>query len=280
VTTIAAILNSKDSAATIKHALASVASLADEVLVVDMESVDGTDRIAREAGARVLSIPTQPIADGTRDQAVGAVSAEWVLMLDADEFVSPALARELRRIAEADEADVVRLPMVNYLLGAPARFTSWSPRHDRHWRFFKPGALAFPGRVHTMPTVMAGSRARELPYEDGRCLVHLAYVDTSDFLGRLDRYTDLEAQRLTAVGDWSPWRMLWQVVREVGVRLVVRQGFRDGWRGVHLSLLMGVYRYVAHVRQWERERVGSRAEVEALYDAEAARWLAGDHREV
>lgn len=272
---ISVVVNAKDSVATIGFTLRSVSQLADEVVVLDMESTDGTVELARSMGARVIPIETLPIADTTRDFGIAQTSGDWVLMLDADELVAPDLAAELRRIAADGGIDAVRIPMVNYLLGAPLRHTSWSPRYDRHWRFFRPDALVWPGRIHTMPVVAEGHVGIELPYRPGRALVHFNYLDTSHFLAKLDRYTELEADRLEHRG-FSILRAGWAAVREFGVRYVLRQGFRDGGRGLHVSLLMVVYRYLSHVKVWERETIGRRPDVEATYAAAAERWLAGD----
>lgn len=272
---ISVVVNAKDSVSTIGFTLRSVAELADEVIVLDMESTDGTDAVARAHGARVIPIATRPIADTTREFAIEQTSGAWVLMLDGDELVAPGLAADLRVIATRDDVDAVRIPMVNYLIGAPLKHTSWSPRYDRHWRFFRPDALVWPGRIHTMPTVVEGRVGIELPFRPGHTLVHFNYLDTAHFLAKLDRYTELEADRLEAAG-FSPWRALWAMLREFGVRYVLRQGFRDGGRGLHVSLLMVIYRYLSHAKVWERQRVGRRADIQASYAAAAERWLAGE----
>lgn len=273
--TISVIVNSKNSVSTIGYAIRSVQHFADEVVVVDMESTDGTVELATGLGARVVGIETRPIADTTREFAIAQTSGDWVLMLDADELVPPALARELDTFARLGEDDALRIPMVNYLMGAPLRHTSWSPRHDRHWRFFRPDALVWPGRIHTMQTLAPGRTGRELPYRPGASLVHFNYLDTSHFLAKLDRYTELEADRLEPAG-WSTAGVLWAMVREFGVRYVLRRGYREGMRGLHVSLLMVIYRYLSHAKVWERQHVGRRPEIEAHYAREAERWLAGD----
>lgn len=270
---ISAIINTKDSAATVAYAIRSAQLLADEVLVIDMESADGTPDIARGLGARVVAIETLPIADTTRAWAVEQATGDWILLLDGDEMVTPALADELRRIAADDAADVVRIPMVNYLLGVPVQHSSWSPHHDRHLRFFKRDDLEFSGRIHTEPEPVQGSRVLELPYRPGVAMAHFAYTDVSHFLTKLDRYTTLEADQLA--GRSTAAAVLWRPAREFLIRYVLRAGWRDGWHGFHLATLMAFYRFVAGVKAWQSRTVGARDDIQRDYSSSAEALLAG-----
>lgn len=270
---ISALVNTKNSAATVAYAIRSAQLLADEIVVIDMESVDGTPELARSLGASVVGIETLPIADTTRAFSVAQTSGEWILLLDGDEMITPALAHELRRVVSDDSADVVRIPMVNYLLGSPVRHSSWSPHHDQHLRFFKRDQLEFSGRIHTEPLPVEGARIMALRYRAGRAMAHFAYTDVSHFLTKLDRYTTIEAEALercsTAVGT------LWRPAREFLIRYLLRSGWRDGWHGFHLAVLMAFYRFVAGAKAWQSRTAGGRADVQREYAVQAESLLSG-----
>ncbi len=273
---ISAVLNTLDEERRLAYALRSVATWVDEIVVVDMQSTDRTVEIARAFGAKVATHPRTGFVEPARAFACAQASGDWILVLDADELVPPALARRLREIAAGDEADVVRVPRFNHLLGAPVPHSGWNPARDLQTRFWKKDAVTQPAEIHGHATPRAGARVLDLPARDGACLVHLSHVDVSAFLAKLDAYTSVEAAQAFARGERpSVARALRAAAREWLVRYVRHGGWRDGWRGVYLSLFMAGYRIAAAAKLAERREVGDRDAVAARYAAEAERVLAG-----
>lgn len=275
-TRISAVLNTLDEERRVAYALRSLAPWVDEIVVVDMHSTDRTVEIARSFGAKVATHPRTGFVEPARAFACAQASGDWILVLDADELVPPALARRLREIAARDEADVVRVPRLNHLLGAPVPHSGWNPARDLQTRFWKKDAVTQPAEIHGHATPRAGMRVLDLPARDGACLVHLSHVDVAAFLAKLDAYTSVEAAQAFARGERpSVPRALRAAAREWLARYVRHGGWRDGWRGVHLSLLMAAYRIAAAAKLAERWEIGARDAAEARYAAEAERVLAG-----
>lgn len=273
---VSVVMNTLDAERFLRYALASVRGWAAEIVVVDMESTDRTVAIAHEVGARVLSHPrANGCPEPARAFAVDAAAHPWVLVLDADELVPFALSRRLGALAERGDVDAVRIPRVNHLLGAPILHSGWNPERDRHLRFFRPGTVAVPTRVHEPFLPRAGARVVDLPAEDGAMLVHFNYTDVDDFVARLARYTSLEAEDAVARGERAGiLRGVASAVREWLVRWVWHGGWRDGWRGRQLALLMAAYRVIVQAKTASRVRLGREADVVALYEREAERLLA------
>jgi glycosyltransferase involved in cell wall biosynthesis len=272
---VSVVVNTLDAARMLRFALRSVASWAAEMVVVDMESSDATVAIARAHGARVVTHPRAECVEAARAFAVAAAREPWVLVLDADEMVPLGLSRRLRAVAAADGADAVRVPRVNHLLGAPLLHTGWGPERDRHVRFFKPAAVELPTRIHGPITPRAGARVVELDVVPGEMLVHFNYTDVDDFVVRLARYTTVEADQAFARGErGGVARGIAGAFREWAARYVRHGGWRDGWRGAHLALLMACYRLVVQAKLASRRRLGSGEEVGRAYDREAERVLA------
>ena len=92
---------------------------ADEIVVMDLESDDGSPDVARAHGARVFVRPQVPIVELVRNEVASHAMGTWILALDPDERISPALAEELKRVARRDEVDAVVIPRMNYDLGYP-----------------------------------------------------------------------------------------------------------------------------------------------------------------
>lgn len=263
---ITCLIHTKQEQERIGHAVRSVRSWVDEVVVIDMMSTDATRQIAADLGARVVTTPDVGFADPARAAAVAAVTTEWVLVLDADEVVPMTLARRLSEIARRDEADVVVIPWLNYFMGSPMRTTDWGPAHDKHARFFRHGQVVYSEVVHVLPAIADGARVLDLPPEPDLCVHHFNYDDFSHFLQKLDRYTDFEAQALLAQPDGrSLRRALTRSGKEFARRWVKNRGYKEDYRAFVTSALMVAYRLVAWAKAEQLARTGDRAAVRAHY---------------
>ncbi len=230
---------------------ACLASLAfcDEVVVVDSHSTDGSREIAAAAGARVIERDWS----GYRAQkqfAVQAARHDWVLCLDADEVVSPQLATEiiLLRRRGFDDAACYSMPRCTEYFGRMIRHGNWYP--DRAKRLFDRRRARWGGReIHEK--VIADGPVRQL---DGE-IEHYAYRNLNDQLSRLGRYAELMARALHAEGRRARWWNLllspaWRAFRSV----VLRGGWRDGWRGLAIAWIESNYVRQKFLALWLLER--------------------------
>ncbi len=273
---ISAVINTLNEEENLPFALRSVRSWVDEIVVVDMHSEDRTVDIAREYGAKVFFHERAGFADPARAYAVGKATGDWILILDADELVPEPLSRHLQEIANNNRADVVKIPWLNYLLGAPLMHTYWGPEQDKHERFFRHGMLQTSAKVHKFLELVPGARVLELAYAPGLAVVHFNYLDTSQFVEKLNRYTTIEAQQASGRGEVANvWRAIYRSAREFLVRYLYKQGYRDGWRGLYLSGLMAMYRWTTYAKLQELESTGGRKAIQESYGREAERIIAG-----
>jgi glycosyltransferase involved in cell wall biosynthesis len=264
--TIAAVMNTLNEEARLPFSLGSVKPWVDEIVVVDMHSDDRTVAVAESFGARVAGHDRVGYADPARAMAISMATTDWILVLDADEMVPPSLARRLMAIAARDEADVVRIPMVNHLLGAPLRATGWGPDQDRHLRFFRRGAVTATSDIHDYLHVEPRARVLDLAPTAELSLIHFNYIDVSHFLDKLNRYTSIEAgQALAGARRASRAGAVVSAGREFLRRYLKARGYRDGWRGFYLAWLMAGYRLVASAKLKELQETGGRDAVERRY---------------
>ena len=271
---ISAVLNTLNEEKRLPFALRSVKSWVDEIIVVDMHSTDATREIAERFGARVFLHEPLGYADPARAFALEQATGDWIVLLDADELVPQALSERLTQVAAGDEADVVVIPWLNYLLGAPLRRTGWGPEQDSHERFFRRGSVSSSGNIHGFLGIRPGARVLQLPYAEGLAVVHFNYVDVSHFVEKLNRYTDIEAVRQRAnPKSGSTLHAMSRSGREFFARYLRFQGYKDGWRGFYLSALMAVYKLVIAAKVREFQVNGDREAVEAKYEAEAEKVL-------
>jgi len=193
---LSAVLIAQDEEKTIGDALASV-SFCDEVVVVDSGSRDRTREIAEAAGARVVVHSPWPGFVAQRDFATRAARHDWVLALDADERVSPALREEIEALRrDGLRAAGYRIPRVAFYLGRWIRGTDWYP--DWQVRLFDRTRGTWQGDLVHESVAVSGSVGR-LHGE----LEHHPYADISDHLRKIDSYTTLWARQAHAAGRRS-----------------------------------------------------------------------------
>jgi glycosyltransferase involved in cell wall biosynthesis len=221
---------------------------ADELIVVDAESEDKTATIARELTDHVVVRPWPGYA-AQKNYGLEMARGAWILSLDADEIVSPALRADIERIVEADgPGDGYAVPRRNIFWGRWVRHGGLYP--DWQVRLFRRGRGRFGERaVHE--SVQVDGDVRRLAGH----LEHRSYRDVSDFLARADRYSTLAAEDVIARGRRV---RLWDFAlrplgRFVGMYVLAR-GFLDGWRGFLLAALYAYYVLIRCAKVWERTR--------------------------
>jgi glycosyltransferase involved in cell wall biosynthesis len=237
----------RNEAANIAAALESV-SWADETVVVDSHSTDDTVSIARRLATRV-EVREWPGYSAQKNFAADLASHDWILSIDADERVTPALASEIRQVlGTAPTFNGYRIPRVAWYLGRWIRSTDWYP--DYQLRLYnRRGARWNERRVHESVAVdgPVGQLQREIE--------HYPYRDISHHLRTIDRYTTLAAQDQLAAGRRaSAWRTFFYPRFAFLRNYILRGGFRDGSVGLVVSLLNSYYVFLKLAKLWELER--------------------------
>ncbi len=274
--TISGVIHTLNEERYIATAVRSALLLCDEVLVVDMASDDRTVEFAEKAGARVVQVPRMGGVEPVRAEIMAGVTTDWVLVLDADEIIGPELADRLRGIARDDEADAVRMPRITYMVGARIRGAGWSVPRERHLRFHRPSAVVYPPELHIMPWATEDARVVELPDVDELSMVHFNYLGWDHFVQKMNRYTSTHAREAYEAGQvMGRGRMLRSLVREIWDRMVRDRGYRDGYRGLTLSLLMACYQLLTFAKLRQLHEVGDTDDIGRIYLAEADRLLRG-----
>jgi len=250
---LSAVVITKDEELRLPAALESV-SFCDEVVVVDAGSTDRTREIAEAAGARVLVSAPWPGFVAQRNVAVDAARHDWVLALDADERVSPALGEEIRALRAGGLACAgYRIPRTAFYLGRWIRATDWYP--DPQVRLFDRTRGRWEGAL-----VHESVRVRGPVGRLRSDLEHYPYQDISHHLRKIDRYTDLWARQAYAAGRRTGAleplaSSAWAFLRNY----VLRHGFTLGSAGVTVSALNAYYTYVKLAKLQELARGDGRA---------------------
>jgi glycosyltransferase involved in cell wall biosynthesis len=247
VPAISATIITFNEAARLEDALRSV-SWADEVVVVDSGSTDGTIEIARRLATRV-DVRDWPGYAAQKNHAASLCAHDWILSLDADERVSPGLGDALQAWRRSEPATPgYRMARVSRYLGRWIRTTDWYP--DWQLRLYDRRRGAWhAARVHE--SVRVDGAVGVLPGE----LEHHPYRDVSDHLRRIDQYTTLAAMELRDRGRRATTASLIAQPCAAFLRnYVLRRGIADGRVGLIVSLLNSYYVLLKFVKLLELEQ--------------------------
>lgn len=282
---VSVLIPTKNEIANIGDCLKSVA-FADQIVVVDSNSSDGTVEAALELGAEVVPFRWDGRYPKKKNWALEHVAwrNEWVLILDADERITPPLAREIARAIRSGVKDGYYLNRRFMFMGGWLRhcgyYPSWNLRLFRHalGRYEKLNEEADTGsgdnEVHEH-VLLAGNRVGWLKAD----MLHYAYPSIEVWIEKHNRYSNWEAVVLTEEGvgglKGSPLggplerkRWLKRMASRLPLRptlrflyhYLYRQGFRDGWRGFVFCRLLAWYEFVslakATERRWKKTREG------------------------
>jgi glycosyltransferase involved in cell wall biosynthesis len=237
----------KNESFNIAQAIGSVA-WADEVLVVDSGSADETIAIAQGLGVRVLHRDWNGFGEQKNFAADQALN-DWILSLDADERVSPALADEIQALLASDPADAAyRIPRTSWYLGRWIKTTDWYPNLQLRLYDRRRGRWNVR-RVHE--SVEVKGRVGRLT----RPLEHRPYRDVAQHLETMNRYTTLAAQEMYEDGRRSGLGPLLTLPVAAFVRnYLLRRGFMQGSTGLVISSLNAYYVFLKFVKLWELQR--------------------------
>lgn len=190
---LSVIIITKNEAHNLRACLDSV-QFADEIVVVDSGSTDGTLSIAREAGASVVETNDWPGFGPQKNRALHAASGEWILSIDADERISINLRDEILAIIQQPQHDAYLVPRLSCFCGSFIRHSGWYP--DYIVRLFKRGAGKFSDDLVHEKIILAKTTCGRLQNH----LIHYSYADDETYLRKLQLYSSLGAQQAYQAG--------------------------------------------------------------------------------
>jgi glycosyltransferase involved in cell wall biosynthesis len=237
----------KNEEANIRECLESV-RWADEVVVVDGGSTDHTRQICGEYRARVFQEDWKGYAR-QKNSAIAKTNGSWVLSLDADERVTEELRGEIAAVLNSKALDGYFIARKNFFLGRWIRHGGWYP--DYNLRLFRRERGHFPEReVHERLEIQGETGYLHHPLE------HHTYRSLSDFIQRLDRYSDLAAREMGKEGRrFRHTDLFFRPPATFLQMYLLRAGFLDGYLGFLLSVLYSFYTFTKYSKLKEQQRL-------------------------
>jgi len=238
----------------LEPALKSVEGIASEIVVVDSYSSDGTVKIAKDYTDRVFQRHWTDYSE-QKNFANSKARFPWILSLDADERISLRLHQEILDLKKTEPSSAAfSMPRQVFYLGRWIRHSGWYP--DRKIRLFRKDKARWEGEyVHERLVV------------DGPCeklngkIHHFTYNSISDHLARINRFSDLGAQKLYArQKKCRVYHLLCLPLAKFLRSYLIKAGFLDGFPGFVISVLHGYAIFARYAKLREIWKKGERIE--------------------
>lgn len=251
---ISAVLITKNEAHHVERCLASLREVADEIVVVDDHSTDGTAALCERLGARVVQQAWLGFGP-QKNFANGLARNEWILSVDADEALDPRLAAAVARAKARGLAGAYEVSRLNWYYGKFLRHGLEYP--DRKIRLFPRGAaswnasLVHEGLVFSTPLPVTRLEGH---------LLHHTYARLEDHVAKANRYTSLAAQDAFQRGKAPSLAGLLASPLAVFLKAyVLRRGFLDGLHGLVVAALHAHATFVKKAKLWDLHRAARAA---------------------
>jgi len=241
------VIITKNEEARLLPALESV-KWADEIIVLDDESADGTCKLAEDFGCRVIK--RRMDVEGThRNFGYAQSKNDWVLSLDADERVTPELSDEIIDLFKKGFSTTgYNIPRRNYIGDYWVQYGGWYP--SAQMKLFRKDKFKWEEvEVHPRAFLKDGVAG----YLKGD-IIHYSYRDFSDFLNKLNKQTSWEAKKW--VDDKRPMSLgkaIWRAVDRFYRSYYSKKAKKDGFVGFMVAFFAALYQIMSYAKYWERK---------------------------
>ena len=247
---ISVVINTYNAEKHLQQVLDSVKGF-DEILVCDMQSTDDTISIAQKNGCRVVTFPKgeHTIVEPARDFAIHEAKWPWVLVVDADELVTPELKNYLYdQISKPNCPMGIAIPRKNYFMN---RFMH-SAYPDHIIRFFRQDKTYWPPIIHCSPTIEG--RIEKIPAKRKElAFIHLANDTIDDIIQKTDNYISYELPRRRHK-RYGIGALLGRPLFRFFKSYLLKGGFRDGIHGLIYAGFKGIYQFELVAKHIEKNK--------------------------
>lgn len=246
---LSVVITAWNEAQNLPRVVESVRKLADEiVVVVDQSSTDGTKQVATKLGCTVYSHAHSGFVEPMRNYSISKAKNDWVLLLDADEEIPSGLGQKIKSLISRSDVDYYRLSRKNIIFNKWIKSQHWWP--DYVYRLFKKGHITWEDTIHSVP--FTRGRGEDLPSHESLAIIHHHYDSVSQYLDRINRYTDHQLRHLHDNNHrFSPADLIVYPVKEFLSQYFARRGYSEGLHGLALSLLQAYSELVLYLKFWE-----------------------------
>ncbi len=246
---LSVVISAYNSEEKIEDCLKSV-KFADEIILVNNSSTDRTEELAKKYTSKIFTRPNNPMLNVNKNFGFTKATGDWILSLDDDERVTPELKKEIEKVVSENNPEVSGywIPRKNIIFGKWIEHTGWYP--DPQLRLFRRGKGKFEEKhVHEMVKIEGETENLKEP------MLHYNYQTISQFLHKMSNiYVPNETEVLIAQGYKAQFTDAIKFpLKEFLTRYFALEGYKDGFHGLMLSMLMAFYHFCIFAFVWEEQ---------------------------
>jgi hypothetical protein len=216
---------------------------ADELIVIDKSSTDGSPGIAQSHADHVVTVPWTPTVEGTRALALSLCRHDWIVFMDDDECLDANAGQHIHRELESPAADIYEFPLRHYILGRHDERAYYWPEH--HVRLFRRDAVTFSGTVHA-GVLRHSDRVARFPVDVA--IHHFSNADVAGWIEKTNRYTANPNRALIKAG---PDGLTAFAHQRIDHWMACTGDHAPSGYPVAVALLRAVYDMVDGLKAWE-----------------------------
>ena len=244
---LSVVVITKNEEENIEKCLGSSYGWADEILIVDDESSDRTVIVAEKYADRILH-RRMDNEGAHRNWAYAQAKNEWVLSLDADEYVTEELKEEISEAIKNLQYQAYSIPLRNFIGTYWVKYSGWYPAGKL--RLFMKSLFKYE-EVAVHPKVFLDGETGHLTKD----IVHKGYPDFEHFLGSLNRQTTLEARKWIQTGrHMSLGKAIWRTIDRFPRSYIRKRGYKDGFIGFMIAFFASLYQIMSYAKYWQMKK--------------------------
>ncbi|SDL18371.1 glycosyltransferase family 2 protein [Halarsenatibacter silvermanii] len=213
----------------------------DEIVIVDSFSDDSTISICRKYTDKIFQKEMNNFSS-QRNFGINKITAEWILIVDADERIPKELKQEISTVISSDpEKKVFKFPRKNFFMGKWMKHCGWYPDYTVRL-FYNISEHRYSGQVHETLSFKGEAGKLKTP------LIHKTYKDINDFVDKINYYTDLAKENSSCPNLFV---LFIRPILEFIKRYLFQLGFLSGKEGLILSMLLSYYSFLKYAKRCE-----------------------------
>jgi glycosyltransferase involved in cell wall biosynthesis len=228
----------------IEEVIASV-GFADEVLIVDSYSDDGTFEKASQLATRVIRRKYEYSAS-QKNWAIPQAKHEWILLIDADERITEELKLEIQNVLKSSSKDIVAywIGRNNHFMGERVNYSGW--RNDKVIRLFRRDCCTYEDK-HVHAEIIADGKVGFLKNK----LYHNTYISFDKYVEKMNRYATWQAKDYDKkTGKLTPYHFIIKPFWGFFKHYVIQSGFRDGVVGLAIGYMQAYVVFMRYIKLW------------------------------
>lgn len=245
---ITVLIEARNAEAEIEDCIKSAKLLTSDVVLVDIESSDKTQAVAKRLGSSVYSFPFTPYVEPSRQFGIEKIKTDWVFILDSDERLTDELAREIKNKITRLEFTHFKIPRKN-IFGRKKwlKHGGWWPDHQIRL-IHVPSFKKWSKEIHSTPEIEGNVGVLDSPF------IHYFHGDIEQMVVKTAIFEDIESDLLHKAGrDVKILTFFRKFVGELGRRLFQKGGFLDGKIGIIEAVYQAFSKTITYLYLYEKK---------------------------